>query len=174
MKLIHACLISLVFLLIIVMCAQFWGPVDNAVGTPHAEHPGMMVSKTNIDQYAHSRWLGYLFGLGIIGVLGSLVLIGVRKKARSTSLTKYVYTGLITYLLVFSGMVISHWNYAANDGGTFFASMPAPTAWMIFGVWFVPLIITVAFILRFEDSVISDEEITEFKNYLASRPNHQS
>lgn len=174
MKFIHITLISLISLIVIVILAQFWSPVEFANGYPHPTYKGMFISKANIDQFPHTRWLGYLFGVSIITLFGSLTLIGVRQKGMLTSLGRYVYIGIGAYLIVFSGMVFSHWKYVANDGGPFFASMPVPTAWMIFGVWFVPLIITISFIVKFDDSVISEDDITAFRSYLADRDNPKS
>ncbi len=168
MKFIHALLAGLIALLVITLIAYFWNPVEYAYGFPHPDHPGMLISKANIDQQTNTRWLGYLFGLGIITVMFSFIFIGSRKKGRPTVLGKYIYLGLAAFLFVFSGMVFSHWKYAANEGGTFFASMPVPTAWMVFGVWFVPIIITIAFVVKFDECVISEEEIKEFEAYLIS------
>jgi len=41
---------------------------------------------------------------------------------------------------------------------------------MIYGMWFVPVIITIAFVVFFEKAVISDQEIKEYEDYIKSRP----
>jgi len=66
-------------------------------------------------------------------------------------------------------MTRSHWAYTDHEGSEFVLSMPEPTAWMIYGMWFVPVIITVAFVVFFEKAVISDKEIKEFEHYIKSR-----
>lgn len=168
MKYIYLLLGSLLVLIGVVLLAQIWSPVDFAFGYPHPEYKGMMISKANIDQQPHTRWLGILFGAGIIALFGSFMLIGNRKKGKLTGLGKYVIIGIGAYFLAYTGLVVSHWSYVANDGGAFFASMPIPTAWMIFGVWFVPLIITVSYILNFEKEIISENDIKEFQDFLES------
>ena len=169
MKLVHTCLISLIALVVIITLAQFWAPIQDAYGVSHPTCPEMMISAVNIDDEPHTRWLGYLFGMGVMAVLGTMILIGVRKKGRTSLLSQDVYIGLVCYVIAYSGMVISHWHYNTIDDSNFFASIPIPTAWMILGVWFVPLIITITFIRRYDNSVISEEEITEFRKYLSQR-----
>jgi len=151
--------------------AAVWSPIPNATGAPHPEFNGMMISVANIDEAPHTRWLGYFFGLAIIGVFGSFLFLGNRKKEKLTPIKKWLWIGLILYTLVYTGMVLSHWSYVANDGGPFFMSMPAPTAWMIFGVWFVPIIITLTYIIKFEDWIISDKEIKDFHKSMGINQN---
>ena len=148
-----------------------WAPIEYATGFPHPnpEFKGMYVSKANIDQEPHTRWLGYLFGLGIISLLTSLLVMGNRKNGKPTGIIKWIGITMVIYAMAYSGMVISHWQYAANDGGSFFQFMPVPTAWMIMGIWFIPLILTLVYIVKFEDWIISDEEIKEFHLYLENR-----
>jgi hypothetical protein len=162
MKSIHILLFSLVCLLVLTAMAAFWAPIPDATGVPHPEFKGMMISTANIDEAPHTRWMGYLFGLAVIGVFGSFLFLGNRKKGQLTPMKKWLWIGLGLYTMVYTCMVVSHWNYVANDGGPFILSMPAPTAWMIIGVWFVPIIITLTYIIKFEDWIISDDEIKEF------------
>ena len=171
MKLFHILFIILVALLAIILLAAVTPEVVGATGAPHPEFKGMFVSPANIDLEPHTRWLGYLFGLGIIALFGIMLFIGNRKGGKVTSIGKWLTIGLVLYILVYTLMVISHWSYAAENGGPFFLFMPAPTAWMIFGAWFVPLVITFAYVFKFEDAVISDEEIESFHQYLKEQKN---
>lgn len=156
----------LLFLLVIIGLAGMVPEVIGATGVDHPKFKGMKISPANIDQQTSTRWLGYLFGLAIILLFGVMLFIGNRKKGAITSIGKPLAFGIIIYLIVFSMMVFSHWSYAINDGGPFSLLMPTPTAWMIYGVWFVPLIITFSYIFNFEDAIISDDEIQEFHAFL--------
>lgn len=166
MKYIYILLVVLIALLALVLLAAVTPQVENATGVLHPEFPGMFISPANIDQAVHTRWIGYLFGLGIIFLFGIMLFIGNRKKGKLTSIGPWLYVGLLVYMLAYSMMVFSHWDYTLNHDSSFFLSMPKPTAWMIYVVWFVPLVITIAFIVKFESAIISDEEIDEFQDYL--------
>lgn len=164
----------LVFLLGIILCAGLVPEVVGATGVDHPQFKGMKVSPSNIDQQPSTRYLGYLFGLGIISLFGTMLFIGNRKKGQMTSISKPLIIGILIYIVVFSSMVFSHWSYSDNNGSDFILSMPKPTAWMILGVWFVPLIITITYILKFEEAIISDEEIAEFNEYVKGLKEHGS
>lgn len=166
MKLFYALFAILLLLLTIILLAAISPEVVGATGVPHPDFKGMLISPANIDEVTHTRWLGYLFGTGIIALFGVMLFIGNRKKGRITSMGKWLWLGIIAYFLVYTALVISHWMYAANKGGPFVFSMPVPTAWMIFGAWFIPLIITIAYVVKFDDAVISEEEIESFHEYL--------
>ncbi len=166
MKLFYLLFATLISLLVIVLFAGITPEVANSTGVPHPEFKGMLIGPNNIDQAVHTRWLGYFYGLGIIFLFGVFLLIGNRKKGKLTSIGKWILIGIGAYLLFYTMMVLSHWSYSDNDGGDFILMMPAPTAWMIYGVWFVPLIITAAFVFKFEEAIISDEEIASFEAYV--------
>ncbi|MEL6122337.1 MAG: hypothetical protein AAFQ02_01625 [Bacteroidota bacterium] len=166
MKAIHGVLLCLIALLCIIVGLAIVPPVQYATGFPHPEIKGILISKANIDQQETTKWLGYFFGLAIIGLMGFLISHGSRKQEKPTKLGRYIWIGIMAYVSVYSAMVFSHWSYVSEDGGAFFGGMPIPTAWMIFGVWFVPLIIMFGFIKEFESSVISDKEVADFKSFL--------
>jgi len=158
-------------LLAIVLGAAIAPEVTGATGVPHPEIKGMLVSPVNIDQSTPTRWLGYFFGVGVIALFGTMLLIGNRKKQEVTSIGKWLILGIGAYFVLYTCMVVSHWSYSDHDGGSFILSMPQPTAWMIFGVWFIPLIITIAYVVYFDRAIISDKEIEEFHTYLEAQKN---
>lgn len=166
MKAYYLLFFILLSLLAIIGLAAIFPEVAGATGADHPQFPGMKISPANIDQQSSTRWLGYLFGLGIIALLGMMLFIGNRKKEAMTSIGKPLIIGILIYFIVFSFMVFSHWSYAANNGGEFSMLMPKPTAWMIYGVWFAPLIITFLYISKFEEAIISEDEIQEFQTFL--------
>ena len=166
MSLFHNLFITLLLLLVIIALAAILPEVQNATGVPHPEYKGMFISPTNIDADMNTRSLGFFFGSGIIAVFGLMLMIGNRKNGKVTPIKKWLIIGMLTYYAVFIGLTMSHTRYTIFDGGPFFMSMPVPTAWMIFGAWFTPLIITIAYVWTFERNIISQEEIEEFHQYL--------
>ena len=166
MRLFSALLIVLLGLLLLIALAGCINPVDGTTGIPHPEYKGMFIAPDTIDQHEHTKWFGFLFGLAILCLFTLMMLIGNRKKGTVTSIGRWIISGMIIYAIAFAFMVISNWNYMNEEVHSFMASMPAPTAWMIYIVWFVPLVITLSYIIKFEEAIISDEEIESFQQFL--------
>lgn len=162
-KILFAVLLSI---LAVILIAAIVPDVPQVTGVPHPEYKGMFVGPNNIDQVSHTRWLGFFYGVGIIFLFAIFLIIGNSKNGKSTPIRKWIIVAMVVYLIVFTMMVMSHWSYSDNDGGPFVLFMPAPTAWMIYAMWFVPLIITLAFVFKFEEAIISDQEIEEFQQFL--------
>ena len=160
----------LVCLLLLVAALALSPQVPYATGIPHPEFgTNILIGPNNIDQEAHTRWLGYLFGIGIIGVFWTFLSIGSRKKGNPTIMYRWIAFCFVLYIISFTMMTTSHWTYGASSVSDFVMMMPEPTAWMIYVMWFLPIIITVAFVIFFERAVISDEEIASFEEYIANR-----
>jgi hypothetical protein len=167
MKYTYLLLACLGSLLVIILWAAIGPQVQYASGYPHPDIAGMYISKATIDDLPLTRWLGYFFGVGIIFLFAMLIYIGNLKAGKTTGIARFIIIGMIAYWLVYTGMVLAHWQYdkGLND---FFFWLPKPTAWMFIGLWFVPLIITCAYYFRFEKYVISKEEETAYKAELAN------
>ena len=166
MRIFHLLLFVLLSLLVIILLTAITPVVQEATGVAHPDYPGMFIGPANTDMAVHTRWLGYLFGLGIICLFGTMLFIGNRKNGQPTVIAKWIGAGLILYVMGYTAMVISHWAYSDNDGGAFFTFLPQPTAWMIFVVWFIPLIITLSYVIHFDKGVISEEEVADFHKFL--------
>lgn len=166
MKIIHIMLAALIGLLVIIMLAAIMPEVQGATGGLHPTHKGMFISPANVDQQTHTRWLGYLWGAGIIALFGALLFMGNRKKGKITIIGKWIAIGIGTYFIAYSMMVFSNWSYGTDMSTDFFGFLPKPTAWMIYVMWFVPVIITASYVLLFEKAIISPEEEAEFHEFL--------
>jgi len=69
------------------------------------------------------------------------VFLGARKK--QPALRKSIYQilgfGSFLYMVVYTLMVRSWWDYVATNSMDYFMGLPKPTAWMMFGLMFLPL-----------------------------------
>ena len=173
MKPFYVLLALFTFLLVLVGVAQFYNPLPGLTGVPHPEIKGMMISSGNTDQFEHLRWLGYFFALGVVGVFGCIYFIGNLKKGQITGIGKWLIAFTICFALIFTVMIFSNWNYVQNADNQFFAQMPIPTAWMIYAVWLFPYFITILYMWKFEEWVISPEEEAELAEFLANRTQHK-
>ena len=166
MKLFYLLLAVLIFLLGIILLAGLVDPINHLTGVPHPDYKGMLIAPETTDHHNHTKWLGYLFGCGVLGLFLVMLLIGNRKKGKITSIGSWIMVGMFFYFIGFSLMVFSNWGYVHSESNEFVFQMPKPTAWMIYVVWFIPLIITISYIVRFEDSIISHDEIVAFQEFL--------
>jgi len=166
MKPFIAFLIAICTLILIIFLAYSISPIEGLTGAAHPEFPGMKVSPYNTDLFSHTKWLGYSFALGIIWLFISILIIGSRKKGQTTGMSKWIGVFGILYSIVFSLMIFSNWAYVNESNASFFGQMPRPTAWMIYVVWLSPLFLTLLYVFKFEDWVISPEEEAELKEYL--------
>lgn len=161
---------TLLFILIIV--AIWLSPaVPGATGTLHPEFKTMLKSGNYTGGSSAIQWLSYLFGLGIIGIFAFCVFIGSRKKDKKiqSKIYRVLFIGFSAYILTFSLMVFSYWNYQETNSTNYFGGFPLPTAWMLYGMWFVPAIITSVYIFKFDDWVLTREEEKQFHEIVAAR-----
>jgi len=121
----HVLLIVLLILLLIVAGLAYTPQVANATGVPHPKFgANIMIGPSNIDQVWHTKWLGYLYGLSIIGVFWSFLTIGARKKGKRTIIAKWIGLCFSLYILAYTLMTQSHWRYTEEGGGSFVMMMP--------------------------------------------------
>lgn len=157
----------LLFLLLLIGVASFYQPIPGLTGSPHPDFAGMKISPDNTDLYSHSKWIGYLFAMGLIAMFVTILIIGSRRNGKLTGMTKGLVIFGVIYAIVFSMMIFSNWSYVNDTNHQFFWQMPKPTAWMIYGVWLSPLVVTAIYVLNFERWVISPEDEKELKAFLS-------
>jgi len=144
---------------------------ENATGFIDADYKTLLHSGQTVASTAATKWLAYFFGIGIIGIFGFVLFMGGRKK--EVEIRKQVYRvlaiGLILYLLVYSAMVTSWWNYVETNSMEYFMGLPKPTAWMVFGMLLIPFFISYFYITKFEDWIYTEEDEKRFIEIMANR-----
>lgn len=168
MKAYYILLATVLGLLFIIVLAFVISPVDGLTGVAHPDIPNMKISPHNVDEYSHTRWLGYAFALILIVMFITLLYIGSLKNESSTGMARWVIIFGVIYTVVFSAMVFSNWSYVASPVDTFIGQMPKPTAWMIYIVWLSPMFMALVYIFNFDRWVISDKEVEELSEFLKS------
>ncbi len=167
MNIAKALLICLGVLLAIILALAVLPPIPYATGYPHPEIEGLLISKATIDDRADTRLLGFAYGFFIILLMGLMLYTGSLRNGKPTKMARHISVGIAAYLLVYCGMVFEHWRYGKGNED-FFYWLPKPTAWMIIGMWFVPLMITFTFYFKFEKYVLSRNEEAKIINELAA------
>jgi len=144
---------------------------QNATGFTDADYKTLLHSGQTVASTSTSKWLAYFFGIGIIGIFGFVLFMGGRKK--EVGIRKQVYRvlaiGLTLYLLVYSAMVTSWWNYVETNSMEYFMGLPKPTAWMVFGMLLIPFFISYFYITKFEDWFYTEADEKRFAEIMANK-----
>ncbi len=168
MKIFHFFFALLTGFLLLVVVLWFVVPPEGAMGYVNEAYPTMRNGGASLSSKSSTKWLSFLFGLFILGVFGMCLAIGYRKRGQIGAIRKWLIIGIVSYIGVYTMMVISYWNYIDGVGETtYFLGVPAPTAWMLYGVWFFPLFFTILYIRKFDEWVITPEELERFHELVA-------
>lgn len=144
---------------------------QNAIGTVDSDFKTLRHSGQTVATTSATKWLAYLFGMGILGIFGFVIFIGGRKQ--DADIRKKMYRvlgiGMFLYFLVFNAMVNSWWNYVDTNSMEYFMGLPKPTAWMFFGLMVIPFFMSFFYITKFNQWVYTDEDEARFKEILEKR-----
>ena len=179
----------LLFATVLGMCAVLVGayvvperPVDEIVqadgavvqvarghGVPNPDF-GTMLSGGDGEARYESTWrMGLAFGLlQVVFFVGALAF-GATKRAGLGPLKLPFIVGGVAYAGVFVAMVVSHRAYAASDSHPLVLGFPIPTAWMMYGVWLVPLVFMFAYLFLFDSWIYTEEDRKRFERLLAEQ-----
>ena len=80
--------------------------------------------------------------------------------------------GMVAYFAVYLLLLLSYGNYQRGESSSFFGGLPAPSAWMMYGIWFIPLLISGIYMFKFNDWVLSPAEYEAFQEIVRRRKNN--
>ena len=163
-------LVFLLFFLVLIGLLVLLPVPSNPAGGQHPEYQTMLKSGSSVVAITSSKWLAYAFGLGVLGLFGFSIFLGAQKnpKAKNRKIQNWLWVGTALYLLVYTLMVFSYWDYAQTDQPAFWGGFPAPTAWMLFGLGIVPILFTCIYVFKFKEWVITKEELEQFNELINS------
>ncbi len=157
---------SAAILLVIMVAAFLASPSVRPAAQPHAVYTSMESSDRGSQE---TLWLGYSMGLVILAVMAALVLMGVGKNGRAGTLGKWLVTGFLCLGLIFTCLVASYARYAAGNQDGFFGGLPAPTAWMIYGVWLFPMLMILACSYHFDRWYFTKDDRRSIEELMRSK-----
>lgn len=173
-------LVKFFFAWILFLCAitiAFWMvPAPNLVaGTTDTTFTTLQRSGDVVAAETLSKWLAYLYGIGIIGTFCFGVFMGANRKNAAIKRQLYTYLGVgaLFYFLVYSAMVFSWWSYTETNSMAYFLGLPKPTAWM-FGLMFIPIVMSGIYITQFNRWIYTKEDELKFKEIIKRRKNAKS
>lgn len=146
-------------------------PPENVTGTTDTTFSTLQRSGDTVAVNGTSKWLAYLFGVGVIGIFAFCLLIGAQKQKEGLrkKINRTVVAGFLIYLVIYSLMIFSWWDYVATNSMEYFTGLPKPTAWMIWGITLGPLFFAFFYVTRFNEWIISDEDQKVFDEIVKKR-----
>ena len=164
MRLFHWMFIVLLFFAVVLVALWLVAPPPAATGMVHPDFPSMQRGGESQSSLPGPRLLSSLFGLLVIGLFALSMAAGYRRKERLGGVKYWLLAGFAGYVMVYSGMVVSYWKYIEQQTQTvYLGGVPAPTAWMLYGMWLFPFLFTILYSCNFDRWVITPEDLERFR-----------
>lgn len=162
-----------IFAILVALCAVvlvLW-TIDerpDSLGVDHPVHETMRQGGSTGRHDAVLPW-GFLYGLLSIILFLAVMALGLRRRGRLPAGSgRALWSGLALYALVFMLLVLSYRGYVEPGADRApFGSFPRPSAWMLYGIWPLPLLFALLYMWNFDRWVISEDEVAEFERLAA-------
>ena len=159
--------LSSLAILLLMLAGFFVSGSTTPMMAPHPDHPTILISKTaHIDQGQYVG-LGYAIGLSIIALMVASIFLGNRKAGKRTPIHQWMGWGSVIYVIIFSLMTYSYWDYSQLGNTSFFGGFPLPSAWMIYGIWLSPLLLAAVIIWGFDRWIFTPKDLEDFQELVA-------
>lgn len=151
----------------VVLAALGVAEVPHGHGAIHPQFASMESGGPGASRHAEVLWVGWLLGALEIGLFVALLAFGGgRRTTRGFGVP--LLLGGIAYLAVWTALVLAYRAEASGAEPLFFLGFPAATAWMLFGLWPVPLLFAVYYVVGFDRWVATPDDLAELERRLAS------
>ena len=119
--------------------------------------------------------LGSLFGILTVAFIGLLVWGGLLKGGKETPLARRMLIAFGGYILVFVALFWTYSRYIFDPFGSgTFGGFPVTTAWLMYGVWFFPLVFVWLYASMFNKWVLDAEDIKRFDQLIKQGENKEA
>ena len=143
--------------------------VPQGHGTTHLEFASMERGGPGSLRHVDVIWIGWLLGALEIGLFVVLLAFGARSRHGLRGLGWPLVVGGLAYLAVWTALVLAYRAEMSGAAPEFFLGFPAATAWMLFGLWPLPLLFAVYYVFGFDRWVATPEDLAELERRLARR-----
>jgi hypothetical protein len=138
-------------------------------GIAHPEHGAMMLGADGESRHRSLLPLGWAFAALQVAFFVGLIALALRRgDGRVPAWPALVLVGGV-YLAMFALLFVAYGDFAAGEPVELVFGFPAPTAWMLFGVWSAPMLFLLLYVLRFDALVWTAESRARFERLLAQR-----
>lgn len=102
--------------------------------------------------------IGLALGLAMISMLTVTLNLATTDTASPRQLRTAILVGGVFYIAVFVAMMFSQRELSADATPAVSGPFPAPTNWLVFGIWFTPVIFTAIYVLGFNTWFAADDD----------------
>jgi len=169
MKTINLIYITIVIFLVVIIALVVGDKPALVTGHTHPEFKTMLKGGESIHSLGGSNVFGYLFGLCSTLLLCLFIAHGARRYNQLGSIKPWLVFGTLVYLAVFTLTYLSDATYVDQSHTQFFLGWPLPTAWMIYAMWFSPVIFVALYVFGFRDWILTEADEAKFNEILSKR-----
>ena len=144
-------------LLLLIPIVTFASDTAWSGATPHPRIDQMQVGALRATDDADNWWLGLTFGLLVIATLVGCLMLAANGTRNSSSLCKVTALGGLLFAGSFVAMMVSYRSFTNTPEQRLWGPFPAPTSWMVFGVWFTPLVFLAIYSIGYRKWFASEE-----------------
>lgn len=145
-------------LLVLLITATLTYDSPYAKPTGHPQFEQMEVGGVRAIEDAKHWRMGLAFGVVMIMVFMSLLMIGVQNIDQRRPLQWMIAAGAIVYISAFVAVMVAYRNYATAETPSLTGPFPAPTTIMMFGLWAAPVVFTLIYCIGFHRWFVEDED----------------
>ena len=135
---------------------------EGAAGVGHPQYSSMLRGGDGAARLAPVRLISRILGVLLILFFVSLLALGARSKKSFPTEKRALWIGTLVYVAFFLAMTVAYDTYAQSGSDLLVLSFPPPTALMLYGVGFTPLVFVFLYMLRFDPWILDDDELGRF------------
>ena len=160
------------FVIVLAMCGLIavvlWIP--EADGGHGMEHPNFATMKRGGDgPEPLVLWLGWGWGVLQILLIVGLMGLGARKGEDCRGLWMPLFVGGAAFVGLWTYLVLTYVDYVSDPDPAMLLGFPLPSALVLYGIWALPAIFAVYFVLGFKRWVLTDADLAEFEAMMAKK-----
>ena len=144
-------------------------PAGKTSGYAHEQFSSMDQGGPGEVRHAPIIWLAWSFATLQTVFLVVCLALGVRGGDRRRRLVVPLIVGGILLVSVVTMMFVSYRQYMLEDGHALFFSLPATTAWYLYGFWPVQFFFVVLYVMVFSRTIVTDDDTTKFREIVAAK-----
>ncbi len=145
--------------------------VQPSHGFAHPDFPNtMQQGGPGSERHQNVRWIGMVFGVLEAAFFVGCLLLGVKKQKRTVGI--FLFLGSLYAATIVLTVVTDHY-YANGTMREIILGFPVPTALMVYGIGGMPLAFVLFYVVRFDDCIISPEDLQKFERLVQKTANRE-
>lgn len=136
-------------------------------GVVHPDNATMQIGADGEARHDRILWVAWFFGLCQIVIFIAALSLGMRKENGLGPVRAPLLAGGAVFATIFTLLFLSYRDYMRGEETAIVLGFPAPTAWMVYGVWLFPLFFAVLYLRAFDAWYLTEADRARFDALLA-------